>query len=89
MGAITRVDKAGQSIVGYEFMQTLAQWVGRCGHDFVEIGVLAEETADEYVVFAFVGEVISCNLLLGAIWDIPKEHGLCMQEALCLVQIVH
>ena len=51
--------------------------MGRLGHDFVEKGVLAEEIADEQVLFAFVGEVVSFDLLPWAIGNIPGEHGLC------------
>ena len=40
-------------------------------------GVFAEEIADEQVLFAFVGEVISCDLWPWAIGDIPGKHGLC------------
>ena len=75
--AVISVDKAGQSILGNEFMQVLGQGVCRLGHDFLKERVLAEEIADEQVLFAFVGEVVSCNHLPQAIRDIAGKHGLC------------
>ena len=55
----------------------LGQGLGRLGHDFGEEGVLAEEITDKQVLFAFMGEVVSCELLQWAAGDIPGEHGLC------------
>ena len=55
----------------------LGQGIGRFGCDFGEEEVLAEEIADEQVLFAFVCEVVSCDLLPWAIGDIAGEHGLC------------
>ena len=51
--------------------------MGRLGCDFVEKGVLAEETADGQVLFTLMGEVVSCDLLPQVIADIPGKHGLC------------
>ena len=76
-GAIICVDNAGKSVLGYEFMQVLGQGVGRLGCDFVERGIPAEEIADVQVLFAFVGEVASCDLLPWVIGDVPGKHGLC------------
>ena len=75
-GGHYHVDKAGWSVLGYEIMQVLGQGVGGLGHDLVEKGVLAEEITDEQVLFAFVVEVVSYNLLPWAVRDIPGEHGL-------------
>ena len=50
---------------------------------------ISEEITDEQVLFAYVGEVISCNLLPQAIEDVSGEHWLCRGRGLCLVQIVH
>ena len=87
--AIIGIDKARWSILGDELLQALGQGIGRLGCDFVEEGILAEEITDKHVIFACVVEVVSCDLLPWAVWDIPWEHGLCGGEALCLVQLVH
>ena len=52
------------------------QGIGRSECDFGEEGVLAEEIADEQILFAFVGKIVSCDLLLQVNRDDPREHWL-------------
>ena len=65
-------------------MQILEQGIGGLGCNFGQEGVFAEEITDEQVLLAFVGEVISCNLLPWAIGDVSGKHLLCRGRGLML-----
>ena len=62
----------------------LGEGIGRLGCDFGQEGVFAEEIADEQGLFAFVGEVVFCNLLPQAVRDVSGEHQLCRGRSFVL-----
>ena len=65
-------------------MQALGQGIGGLGYNFGQEGVFAEEITDEQVLFDFVGEVISSDLLPQAIGDVSGEHQFCRGRGLVL-----